>query len=79
MASRTANENRFKQWSITENKGRLYCRKVIGKQEWYALYYKEVNANEETIRIWQEIYNSNNQLIEIHYKYPEDKGHQKIK
>ncbi len=27
---------------------------------------------------WQEIYNERNELVEIHEKFPEDKGHKKI-
>ena len=79
MASRSANENRFKQWKAIANNGRHYFRRVAGKQGWHAVYCKEVDADEKTLRIWQEVYNEKNELVEIHHKYPEDSGHQKIK
>jgi hypothetical protein len=78
VSSRNANEKRFKQWSETENGGRSYSRKVIGQYGWYAVYIKDVNADEEIISFRQEIYNEEDKLIEIHEKYPIDKGHRKI-
>jgi hypothetical protein len=57
----------------------VYWRKVNGQQGWYALYYKETDSNENTLRFWQEVFNEKNELEEIHQKYPVDKGHQKIK
>jgi len=33
---------------------------------------------EETIRLWQEIYDDNGKLVERHQKYPADTGHQKL-
>jgi hypothetical protein len=29
-------------------------------------------------RFWQEIYDEHSQLMEVHEKYPVDKGHQKV-
>jgi len=43
-----------------------------------ARYVKEVDANEETIRFFQEIYDDRGQLVEIHEKYPQDTGHRRI-
>ena len=34
-------------------------------------------ANETTLRFWQEIYDDQGRLVEIHEKFPVDKGHQK--
>ncbi len=45
---------------------------------WLATYNKEVDAEEETIRFWQEIYDKEGRLVEIHEKYPLDKGHKKV-
>jgi hypothetical protein len=42
------------------------------------VYIKDVNADEEIISFRQEIYNEEDKLIEIHEKYPIDKGHRKI-
>jgi hypothetical protein len=55
MSSRTANERRFKRWTETESGGRLYTRKVNGQYGWYAIYLKEVDANDDIICFWQEI------------------------
>lgn len=37
-----------------------------------------VNSLEETISFFQEIYDQNGNLVEIHEKFPEDKGHRKV-
>jgi hypothetical protein len=47
---------------------------VPGKHGWSAVYYKEVDKQEDTIRFWQEIRDENGVLREIHEKYPVDKG-----
>jgi len=39
---------------------------------------KEVDAYENTVRFWQEIYDDQDKLVEIHEKYPVDKGHQQV-
>jgi len=39
---------------------------------------KEVDINEETVRVWQEIYDDHGTLVEIHEKYPVDKGHRQV-
>jgi len=51
---------------------------VEGQKGWYAVYYKEVDMEEKTLRFWQEIFDEQNKLRAIHHKYPEDKGHQQI-
>jgi hypothetical protein len=78
MSSRKSNERKYKQWLETENGGRLYQRKVIGQYSWYAIYFKEVDAEEVIVKFWQEIYDENGALVEIHHKYPKDLGHQKL-
>jgi hypothetical protein len=37
-----------------------------------------VDASEFTLRFYQEIYDNSGQLVEVHEKYPVDKGHGKI-
>ncbi len=37
-----------------------------------------VDAQESTLRFWQEIYDDQGKLVEVHEKYPVDKGHQKV-
>jgi hypothetical protein len=78
MSGRKANERKYRQWTETEIKGRLYQRKVMGQQGWFALYFKEVDGEEGVLKFWQEIYDENGQLVEIHHKYPKDLSHQKI-
>jgi hypothetical protein len=51
---------------------------VLGRAGWRARYLKEVDAQELTLRFWQEIYDEQGKLIEVHEKYPVDKGHQKV-
>jgi hypothetical protein len=51
---------------------------VRGRSEWKARYIKEVDKDETTLKFYQEIYDENNTLVEIHIKYPEDLGHQSI-
>ncbi|HEX9664089.1 MAG TPA: hypothetical protein VGB27_17505 [Candidatus Binatia bacterium] len=43
-----------------------------------ARYLKEVDAEEVTLRFWQEIYDEQGKLVELHEKYPVDKGHRKV-
>lgn len=43
-----------------------------------ARYLKEVNADETTVRFWQGIYDDTGRLVEMHEKFPADKGHQKV-
>jgi hypothetical protein len=59
--------------------GRRYWLEVMGRSGWKARYVKEVDAEERTLRFYQEIYNERGELVEIHEKYPIDKGHRKIK
>ena len=60
--------------------GRRYSYDVLSRiSGWKARYIKDVNADEETVRFWQEIYDDQGTLVEIHQKFPEDTGHQQIK
>ncbi|MDQ6845258.1 MAG: hypothetical protein M3Z92_13055 [Bacteroidota bacterium] len=45
---------------------------------WKAKYLKEVDAEEVTIKFWQEVYDESGILREVHEKYPVDTGHKKI-
>ena len=78
MATRRQNEKQFGTWLSLENGGRIYKRVVKGRHNWTAIYCKEVDAGENTIRFWQEIRDENGELREIHEKYPIDKGHIKL-
>jgi YD repeat-containing protein len=39
---------------------------------------KEVDSAEVTRRFWQEIYDDQGRLVEVHDKYPVDTGHRKV-
>ena len=77
MSTRAQNEKKFGQWAGTLDGGRRYWIDLQGRQGWRARYVKEVDANEATLRFWQEIYDGKGKLSEIHEKYPLDKGHRK--
>jgi len=80
MASRQKNQRKFPHWIDLPNGGRRYWRDILGGyQGSWARYLKEVDAQEQTTKFWQEIYDKNGQLIEIHEKYPVDTGHRSVK
>ena len=78
MGPREQNEAKFGRWDVLPGGGRDYYLDVPGKSGWRARYLKEVDANETTIRFWQEIYDEQGRLAEVHEKYPIDKGHRKV-
>jgi len=51
--------------------------RVTGRHGWNARYVKEVDAEEKTVKFFQEIYDGKGDLIEIHEKFPVDKGYRK--
>jgi hypothetical protein len=78
VSSRRQNENKFGHWDELPGGGRLYRLDVPGRLGWQARYLKEVNADETTVRFWQEIYDDQGRLVETHQKFPVDTGHQKV-
>ena len=74
MSKREVNERKFGNWKLTSSGGRIYWYDVEGKKKNSARYIKEVDAEENTLRFYQEIYNMYGKLIEIHEKFPIDKG-----
>jgi hypothetical protein len=78
MSVRVQNERKFGRWEDLPGGGRRYWLEVNGRLGWRARYAKEVDASEGTLRFWQEIYDDQGKLVEIHEKYPVDKGHQKV-
>lgn len=76
MATREQNERKFGQWRQTDEGGRVYWLDVAGRHGWRARYLKEVDAEDRTLRFWQEIYDDTGMLVEVHQKYPADLGHQ---
>ena len=77
MGTRAANERKFPFWEELPDGGRRYWIHVAGRQGWLARYVKEVDAHERTRRFRQEIYDSQGNLVEIHEKYPLDRGHRR--
>jgi hypothetical protein len=75
---RFQNERKFSSWEALPNGGRRYRYDVEGRLGWKARYVKEVDANETTTSFFQEIYNDQGTLVEIHQKYPIDTGHKRI-
>lgn len=75
---RLRNEKKFGNWEDLPAGGRRYWFDIKGRYGWFARYIKEVDNDEDTIRFYQEVYNDKNELVEIHEKYPLDKGHQKL-
>jgi hypothetical protein len=76
---RQLNEKKFPNWEELPEGGRRYWFEIKGRHRWKARYIKEVDAMEETVKFYQEIYDGNDNLIEIHEKFPLDKGHRKLK
>lgn len=77
MSTRAQNEKKFAHWDELPGGGRRYRMDVRDRLGWLARYWKEVDANETTLRFWQEIYDDQGNLVEIHEKFPIDKGHKK--
>lgn len=78
MSTRAQNEMKFAWWDELPGGGRRYRLDVAGRSGWRARYLKEVDATDATVRFWQEIYDDQGKLVEIHEKYPLDKGHQRV-
>ena len=78
MSTREQNEQKFPHWEGLLAGGRRYWLDVAGRHDWKARYVKVVDADEATVRFYQEIYNEAGSLVEVHHKYPVDYGHQKV-
>ena len=78
LNKRRITERKFKRWVETESGGRVYTKELKGKYGWSAEYIKVVDKNEATQEFMQKVYDERGKLVEIHFKYPEDKGHKKI-
>ena len=78
MNTRAQDEKKFGHWEELPGGGRRYWLDVVGRLGWRARYLKEVDLQEITLRFWQEIYDEQEKLVEVHEKYPVDKGHRKV-
>jgi len=75
---RRKNEAEFERWIEKADGSRIYSFEIKGRMGWKALYLKEVDSEEKTLKFWQEVYDEKNVLREIHEKHPIDKGHKKL-
>lgn len=75
---REQNEAEFDCWNELEGGGRMYWFEISGRSGGKARYVKTTDLGEVTISFVQEIYDRSGRLIEIHEKYPIDKGHKKV-
>jgi hypothetical protein len=78
MARRAENEDKFPQWEETPDGGRRYWRDIPGRMGRRARYVKVVDADEKTVSFYQEIFDRTGTLVEIHEKFPIDKGHRRL-
>jgi hypothetical protein len=78
MSTRGQNEKKFGNWTDLPDGGRRYWLDILGRMGWRARYLKDVDDQEMTVRFWQEIYDDQGTLVEVHQKYPTDTGHQKV-
>jgi hypothetical protein len=75
---RRQNERKFGTWEELPDGGRRYSFDVAGRSGWRARYVKEVDSDEMTVRFYQEVFDGDGQLREVHHKFPVDLGHQRI-
>ena len=78
IAKRWQNGRKFGTWRELPDGGRLYSYEVKGRSGWLAKYVKEVDAEESTVRFYQEVFDADGRLCEVHEKYPVDLGHRKV-
>jgi hypothetical protein len=75
---RIENEKKFPNWEELPDGSRSYWFEIEGRLGWKARYIKTVDHDEVTLTFGQEIFNELGILVEVHEKYPIDKGHVKI-
>ena len=78
MASRALIERQFILGRVTPMAGLAKCLEFAGRAGGRALYIKEVDANENTTRFVQEIYDATGLLVAVHQKFPVDSGHKQL-
>lgn len=79
ILKRRQNEKKFGAWEELPNGGRRYWYEVMSHSGCRARYIKEVDLNEKTVRFYQEIYNEEGKVVEMHHKFPVDAGHQHLR
>lgn len=79
MSTRRQNERKFPNWTDLPDGGRRYWLEVPGHSGWHAHYVKEVDVEENTVAFYQEIRDEAGEIVEVHEKYPVDKGHRRVR
>ena len=51
---------------------------MVGRNGGTARYVKIVDSDDVTLEFYQEIFDEDGLLIELHEKFPVDKGHKKL-
>jgi len=74
---RIQNEKEFQNWQDYNDGKRLYWKDVMAadKSGKLSRYEKLVDSDEKTISFVQKIIDKNGTVIEVHEKFPIDKGH----
>jgi hypothetical protein len=80
---RRQNERDWPQWQDLPDGRRRYWFRRPGTERGYQILFKEVGFDpktqlEETVRMWQEIYDDDGRLVQTHQKYPIDTGHRNV-
>jgi len=80
---RSRNERDWQYWQDLPDGRRRYWIRRSGRHWGWQILFKEVTYSaetqlENTVRLWQEIYDDDGALVEVHQKYPADTGHQKL-
>jgi hypothetical protein len=65
-------------WRDLPDGGREYSSELKGHSGWRARYVKVVDTEESTVRFYQEVFDGEGRLREIHEKYPVDLGHRQV-
>jgi hypothetical protein len=65
-------------WRDLPDGGKLYSYDVKGRSGWLARYVKQVDADEATGRFYQEVFDGDGRLRDVHEKFPVDLGHRKM-
>jgi len=78
IKKRQENEKKFPNHKDLTDGSRMYWFEINGRIGWKARYVKIADDQEVTLSFRQEIYDEKGNLVEIHEKYPVDKGHIKL-
>ncbi len=80
---RQRNERDWPHWEDLPDNRRKYWIRRQGHEWGYQVMLKEVRFDpatqlEETVQLWQEVYDDQGKLVGRHQKYPVDTGHERL-